>query len=801
VPGWIDGIPVTWGQLTEAMRQSVTVDDAVFQEYQRSQWSGPQGQPLKLACTLTGPSHFANAKAVVRALRTKPFAVAWEPDGIYFNEEFAFIRATQVQARRVVGGTYLTIDAEYVGGPGTHSIGIVATARQRPNSWSLSGRTAIHVPGSAPRLVADWRFDEVEGNLGENLLTNPGFEVYTTSPGLPDGWTLNAGTATNFSASPFAYRGLQSVAVVDDGTANPQGIQQTPTITAGKSYLASIWFKRTTADGRPLLRIKNHTDSIDIDTRPIEMSSDPNYGVGQWALLQQTFYATAGKTYRYEFFNEATSPTGEVILFDEARLQEIVIRDYSRYGNDLVVGSQDPATNLQADYRGPLPGIPIPGTTRTGWRFLGNNGTFKQGAQTTASASDRTGLYDKRCESVTYEFLAHRNGLASGTGGYVMGKASGGSYTPRILLGTTTVEVDSRNSPDEYGNFNISFVNGETARFLVTYDRLTKQLRVYKKTLFPTPGTPALVASGTFDEWHNASGNTAQWLFGGPVTVSTYQAAAVDIGYARVWAGAMTERDALIYLSTEKPPAAGAVPGTGSQAITDARRGVIRSPSAFASLEATYQATGVLRNSTAPIEVTYQGGLGGIPDSYVRAYDASGAQIYGSGEALRDGVRIENTVMSLLLRPSANTVQVSDVTRRTFFPQDLTFAAHREWVSLGAGLSATPQRLLLQNTAGQRLEVLDTGNLIIDPANTTFKVPGAATRSLGTGLFYHTIRANTYLVGTTDFTVASDGTVAGSAGALYGLVWTTLTGTDRDNRLKEVFMEVLPSLVLQRRSR
>jgi hypothetical protein len=802
VRGEIGGIPVVFHRNEGQASVGYAEDEAPFSENPGSQWTGPAGITKRVTALFFDGDAEKRAKALYRMARVEPFLPLYDPQGFFFDETDAWVRIQNIREKRSLGLVELEFDLVYLGNQWTHSLAIVATAKQRTNVWSLPGVTALHVPAAGPRLIGDWRCDETAGNLGAELVTNGDFENYPASPGAPPSWVIYEGAAADFTKETMAVDGGTSALKMQQvsGAANLRAYTNV-SLVSGRSYLFRVRIRRPVLSVGTVIRprIRDSAGTLLVDA-PVLI----NNGTTSYETYLFTWTATSTGTFRFAL--DLAPSNADAVWFDNASVREIVIRDYSGYGHDMVVGAQGSATNLPGNFVGPTPGIAIPGITgRTGWRFAGNDGTSKQGAQALLAGNDakKTGLHDLRSADLTMEVCCYRNGLQAGAGGYIFGKLASTGWAPRFLLEAATVSAAARNpaaSPADVVAASPAFATGETARFLMTFSKAEKIVRVYKRSLYPNIGAAAFIGQVAADDWHSPADALA-WCIGGPVSSSIYASAAVDVAYARAWAGAMTNDQALAYLEDEALPTH--LPGIATalgETVDDTTRSVIETPAAFAAHDAAYIVGATARNATAPIEVIVNAAPRRMVDSWVRCYDALGSPIAGSGVPLRDGSFLENCAIRLTVGPNKDTISVQDL-RLGLGSADVVLSPHDAVVFTGAGLPSTGLRRLLSTDAGQRIEFYENGNWVLDPAGLSFRIPQAATRSLGSGVFYHAVRTNVYLVGSQDFSIASDGTVTYNAGAIFSLVFSTLAGAPLNARLQEVFMETLTTWMLRPRSR
>lgn len=86
--------------------------------------------------------------------------------------------------------------------------------------------------------------------MGQNLLSNPGFETWTAGPGgPPDNWVPSAGTITGTQESGTVHSGTYSCNVTWTTTSTVYLIQYVP-VTQGTDYEFKFWAYDDTPDGR-----------------------------------------------------------------------------------------------------------------------------------------------------------------------------------------------------------------------------------------------------------------------------------------------------------------------------------------------------------------------------------------------------------------------------------------------------------------------------------------------------------------------------------------------------------------------
>lgn len=164
--------------------------------------------------------------------------------------------------------------------------------------------------------------------IESNIILNPEFETYTTSPGAPDDWSVQGSSPTITKETTVVRGGSNSVKIVGGGVASFDGINQTLSVDEGGQYYVEVW-TRTSGDpgDEPRLAVKNLTDA----TFPI--IRDGTAGGTTWEKLSGKFFAEAGKSYHIELRHKDVS-TG-TIYFDDIFVAKL------RYENHLENGSFD----------------------------------------------------------------------------------------------------------------------------------------------------------------------------------------------------------------------------------------------------------------------------------------------------------------------------------------------------------------------------------------------------------------------------------------------------------------------------
>lgn len=214
-------------------------------------------------------------------------------------------------------------------------------------------------------VVLHLKLNEMEGNVGANLLGNPGFEAYAVSPGAPDApWAKDA-NITAERETVIRRSGNNSLKLVATGsTAITDGVNQTINgLVAGKSHQVS-GFMRTTGgiNERARLVIVNTTDAVTV----VDLRSPVGAAATVFRKASATFVPLAGKTYviecRLENANLGSPPTGAVGYFDDLAVQQLEAKDstLNAFHGIPTGASNTPGPTINA--RGPLePASPLLG--------------------------------------------------------------------------------------------------------------------------------------------------------------------------------------------------------------------------------------------------------------------------------------------------------------------------------------------------------------------------------------------------------------------------------------------------------
>lgn len=162
------------------------------------------------------------------------------------------------------------------------------------------------------RTSGDGQFD---GDIAATLLTNGGFETYTTTPGAPDSWSdASGGNATLDKETTIVRTGTNAVKITAGATPSAnEGIKQALTTTAERYYRVAAWARTGGSAGeRARLLIRNTTDSVDTVT------ADGTDATTTYEELEVTFQAVDGKSYEVHLIHTPTAATGEIVYFDDS---------------------------------------------------------------------------------------------------------------------------------------------------------------------------------------------------------------------------------------------------------------------------------------------------------------------------------------------------------------------------------------------------------------------------------------------------------------------------------------------------
>lgn len=162
------------------------------------------------------------------------------------------------------------------------------------------------------------------GAAGANLLVNGGFETYTTTPGVPDSWLLQQGTAAQFTKEVTIKRtGSNAVRLTQPGSPAVQSIKQVLVgLVVGQPHYVEVWTRTGGATASPLMRIWNNTDNTQVTTDTFTGFYPTTGATGgvTFQKLSAVFTPAAGKTYELRLHSQATA-VGDIVYFDDANVQ------------------------------------------------------------------------------------------------------------------------------------------------------------------------------------------------------------------------------------------------------------------------------------------------------------------------------------------------------------------------------------------------------------------------------------------------------------------------------------------------
>lgn len=244
------------------------------------------------------------------------------------------------------------------------------------------------------------------------------------------------------------------------------------------------------------------------------------------------------------------------------------------------------------------------------------------------------------------------------------------------------------------------------------------------------------------------------------------------------------------------------VPGGYSprdETIDDTDRNVMRTPSEFATHDGSYTASKTKRNGGVPVLVPITD-AGTFYDDRVQVLDGS-TELVGPGHGLTDE-SIRNKAVDVVLDADNDLVTVQDrlsVTDAVDIP--ITLGSWTTAKQGGVNLPVTAQRHVLELDNGARVTVMDNGWVVLEPRGTSITITGAATRSTGSGNFYHALDTNTYVVGNVDWSINGSGVFdyGGDASARFAFAYTDASGSALTDRLAEGLADVLMAWGLRAR--
>lgn len=243
-------------------------------------------------------------------------------------------------------------------------------------------------------IVGRWKLDEAAGTDGANLVANPGFETYTTTPGAPDSWTLGAGVAANVAKETTVKRSGSNAVRLERQATDVNIYQEFTTLSGGKSYYVEAWGRTGGGSAYGQLEIRNVTDGVNIAA--INLTT----GGTTFEKLSRSFKAIAGKTYRLTLY--VVGPDGSFAYWDDISVQEIQAKDAAASGHGTLSGAANTAG----------PTIGAAGQVGTAYSF--------DGVDDYVSIPDAAAYSIVTTMAMSWEFWVKRGDLDQGT---IMGKA------------------------------------------------------------------------------------------------------------------------------------------------------------------------------------------------------------------------------------------------------------------------------------------------------------------------------------------------------------------------------------------
>ena len=160
---------------------------------------------------------------------------------------------------------------------------------------------------------------------GTNLLTNPGFEDWTST--LPTAWDNDYNTGEIVKETSIKHSGNNSLRQTSENGTNK--IQQEVAITAGKKYRISYWFldNDTKASSRYWFAMVGSDNKTINDINSQIQQNDYSTDNSDWQQVTIEFTAPAGTVkMRYEvrtYRNMTSDEFGGYIYYDDMKLEEI----------------------------------------------------------------------------------------------------------------------------------------------------------------------------------------------------------------------------------------------------------------------------------------------------------------------------------------------------------------------------------------------------------------------------------------------------------------------------------------------
>ncbi len=176
--------------------------------------------------------------------------------------------------------------------------------------------------------VNGWEIARVFDDALPPHLDNPSFEVYTTSPGVPDDWVGLGTNLGTFTRSADAARGSNSLSIARTG-AGDMGIEQrNRTFLPGARYIVRLWAKSDTAISPGFsVRVKNVTAGLVADSTSAWAVGDARRLMSwdtttAWRVYAASFEVPAGTAASDLFYVSVFSEgaVGRTVLFDDVEL-------------------------------------------------------------------------------------------------------------------------------------------------------------------------------------------------------------------------------------------------------------------------------------------------------------------------------------------------------------------------------------------------------------------------------------------------------------------------------------------------
>ena len=155
-------------------------------------------------------------------------------------------------------------------------------------------------------------------NLITDLITNGGFETYTSPAAAPDNWTSLGGTGVAFAKvtdAALKYRGANAVRITSGAAGANQGLKQTIAgLTDGVQHTLEARGRTGGAAGSKCkVEGYNVTDALSV------VSAVGSLSATTYERLRVQFIPAAGKTYEARIYLDAPDAAGRIAYFDEVR--------------------------------------------------------------------------------------------------------------------------------------------------------------------------------------------------------------------------------------------------------------------------------------------------------------------------------------------------------------------------------------------------------------------------------------------------------------------------------------------------